>query len=652
MDISERFSAFYSTELVKDVSMPSRLSSRYDLKACLTTADNKEVYLITSRTSGEQFVLRRLSADQGDLNRAEYELLHTLNHPQIPKAAELFEEDGYSYFIRSYIPGASLYQWVKTRGLASEREAVRIIAALCDILSYLHTQKPALIHRDIKPQNVILDPDGTVFLIDFDISRKFDPEAVKDTMFMGTSATAPPEQYGYGQTDARSDIYSLGVLLIFLCTGRYERTALAQMPPRLGKIAETCTQFAPRDRYASAAGLKKALFAHKYGALLKIAVCAVAVCAIVGAFYIGRLSSGSTTDGYQAFTATDMDAPAETASRQTSVADDGTVSFASAEIEVLVRKKLEKQPDEPVALSELQSITELSIVGVSSEDVSGPIDFYSDQAYKNGEPITRGTIQTLSDLSLMKSLNNLTLIYQRIDDLSALRNLNLQNLTIIGNYVSDLSPLAQIKTLRYLNISNNPVADISALEGLDRLEALHMQQCNVADISVIENMPGLTALSLGQIPCLDLSPILKLQNLSFVEITGSSLQDAITVFSNPNIGELIAINCGIASLESLSAIPSLTSLELCNNDLVDLDGVQRYPRLKSLALRSTKINDLSPLKALTALEELDLRGVDVDLSPLLQMPSLKKIICSPDMQQRIDIIKDGAPFQIEISQLP
>ena len=155
--------------------------------------------------------------------------------------------------------------------MAAECEAVHIIVQLCDILTYLHTRQPAVIHRDIKPQNVILDPGGVLYLIDFDISRKFDPQAVKDTMFLGTLATAPPEQYGYGQTDARSDLYSLGVLLIYQCTGRYERAALAEMPPRLRKIAETCTQFAPKERYTSAIRLRRALLTHECSILLRIA---------------------------------------------------------------------------------------------------------------------------------------------------------------------------------------------------------------------------------------------------------------------------------------------------------------------------------------------------------------------------------------------
>ena len=649
MDIDEQFEVFYDAELTQNVSLPFRITSRYFISACLASSDRKEVYMLTSRTTKERVILRRLPG-QGEANHAEYTLLHGLGHPNIPKAIELFEEEGFSYFIRSYIHGASLHQWIAARGVAAEREAVHIIVQLCDILTYLHTRQPAVIHRDIKPQNLILDPDGVLYLIDFDISRKFDPQAAKDTMFMGTSATAPPEQYGYGQTDARSDLYSLGILLIFLCTGLYERAALAKMPARLRKIAETCTQFAPKERYTSAVQLKRALFTHKRSVLFRIAAVVAVVCTIVGAFYIGRMWENTTNYPASADAETSVMSAGDS-ERKTSVAEDGTVSFASSMIEELVREKLRKKTEEPVTLSDLQAITELIVVGDPSEHRSLPIDFINDQAYYKGELLTRGEIRTLSDLALMKSLNTLLLAYQRIDDLSPIKELPLRSLTVAGNYVSDLTPLAGMKTLRELNINNNPVIDLSPLKELQRLEALHIQQCGVKDIAVLAEIPSLTYVDVANTACSDYSPLISLPSLATIDISETGAQNAALVTDNPYILKLIAINCGIESLDGFGPMPNLNRLDLCNNGITDLTGIERYQNLKNLVIRNTQINDLSPLIGLPLLEELDLRGVDVDLSPLLNVPSLHKIICSPDMQSRIDMIKDEAAFEIEIMEL-
>lgn len=644
MDIVEQFAAYYGLELRQAVSLPERIAARYSLNACLASSDSKEIYLLASRETNEQVILRRLPPGQGETNQAEYSLLSSLDHPHIPQAVELFEEEGFSYLIRSYIEGVSLHQWIAARGVASEHEAIGILVRLCDLLTYLHTRRPPVIHRDIKPQNVIIAHDGTVFLIDFEIARKFDPLAVRDTIFMGTSATAPPEQYGYGQTDARSDIYSLGILLIFLCTGRFERAALTEMPPRLRKIAQTCTQFAPRDRYASTAQLKRALFAPKRGLLLRFAAVLVILCALAGAFYAGRLFEGRGAPAV-------LSALVGESGRQTAVAEDGTVSFADGVIEELVREKLGKGPGEPVRLSELQAITDLSVVGVPSEKRSLPIDFYQGQAYQNGKPIARGEIGTLSDLSLMKGLDNLILAYQRIEDISPLKELHLQTLLLVGNYVTDLTPLADMATLRHLNISNNPVVDIAPLGFLQRLQVLYIQQCNVTDISVLAKMPGLTAIDVSNIPCLDYSPLLALPLLSFVEISESSVQDVVLVSGNPAIQELVAIHSGITDLDQLKSTPDLIRLNLCHNDIEDLTGIERYQGLKSFAIRNIQADDLTPLTGLPALEELDLRGVKVDLLPLLRIPSLQKIICSPDMQPQIDRIKNEAKFEIEILEL-
>jgi len=646
--VTEQFEAFYGRELTKSTSLPLRITSRYSIEACLVSSDLKEIYLLALRESKEKVVLRRLPLDQSAVNHAEYSLLCNLDHSKIPKAIEFFEEGNFSYFIRSYMPGASLHQWIAVHGVASEREAVNITVQLCDILAYLHAQHPAVIHRDIKPQNVILDPSGTVYLIDFDISRKFDPAAVKDTIFMGTSATAPPEQYGYGQTDARSDLYSLGILLVFLCTGRYERTALPDMPPGLRKIAETCTQFAPRDRYASALQIKRALLARKRVWPKRIVAGAAVLCAIFGAFWIGRATAGDRSYPDSSVQAESSLVTAQEA-EATSVSEDGTVRFASDVIEGLVREKLGKTSEEPITASELATITELSVVGVPSENASMPVDFVGDQVYQNGKPVTRGEVQTLTDLSLMKGLETLVLVYQQIDDLSPIAALHLTSLTIIGNYVSDLTPLAGMVTLRNLDVGYNPIEDLSPLESLQRLETLHIEQCNATDLSVVESLSSLTTVNAAYIPCSDFSPLLALPLLSSVEITGSSAQDVAEVSSNQSIEELIAINCGLTSLEGFQFMPNLERLELSENQISDLSGIERYQNLNNLILQNNPVDDLSPLIALPALEELNLQGVDTDLSPLLSIASLEKVVCSSDMQSRIDRIKEDAAFEIEIA---
>ncbi len=162
----------------------------------------------------------------------------------------------------------------------------RICVQLCDILGYLHHREAPVIHRDVKPQNVIVRPDGRITLIDFDIARVHRGDRDTDTMFFGTLAYAPPEQYGFSQTDERADIYALGVLLRWLLTGSTRENPNVRVYGPLAKIIARCTAFAPKDRYSDAAQVKQALLRANPKAqtmrMLRLTLCAVLAAALLG----------------------------------------------------------------------------------------------------------------------------------------------------------------------------------------------------------------------------------------------------------------------------------------------------------------------------------------------------------------------------------
>ncbi|MDD2637131.1 MAG: serine/threonine-protein kinase, partial [Bacteroidales bacterium] len=143
----------------------------------------------------------------------------------------------------------------------SESDIITIGVQLCDILTYLHGHTPSIIHRDIKPQNIVIDHNGKFKLIDFGISRVYKKEAMADTVFVGTQEFSPPEQYGFSQTDCRSDIYSLGVVLCCMLTGRTDSGFAVKMIKnrQLYRVIRKCTAFAPKDRFADTQAVKKAL---------------------------------------------------------------------------------------------------------------------------------------------------------------------------------------------------------------------------------------------------------------------------------------------------------------------------------------------------------------------------------------------------------
>lgn len=200
----------------------------------------------------------------------ETELLKRFNHPNLPSIIDVIDGDGSFLIVMDYIEGNSLSKALENSGAQDQEDVIEWSKQLCDVLGYLHSRKPPIIYRDMKPANVMLKPDGNVSLIDFGTAREFKSSSVEDTTCLGTQGYAAPEQYGgHGQTDARTDIYCLGATMYHLVTGHnpstppYEMYPIRQWNPMLSsgfeEIILKCTQRNPEDRYQSCAELLYAL---------------------------------------------------------------------------------------------------------------------------------------------------------------------------------------------------------------------------------------------------------------------------------------------------------------------------------------------------------------------------------------------------------
>lgn len=182
----------------------------------------------------------------GTFSREAVNAIARINSPYIPRIYEVGED----CIISEYVDGTDLS---KTK--ISPKNVLGIALELCDALAELH--KNSVIHRDIKPSNIILCGDGHIKLIDFDAARIKKPAADKDTAFIGTDGFAPPEQFGFTQTDERSDIYSFGVTIKLLLGESYARSVYR-------RVVRKCTRFDPEQRYQSISAVKSALIRGKY----------------------------------------------------------------------------------------------------------------------------------------------------------------------------------------------------------------------------------------------------------------------------------------------------------------------------------------------------------------------------------------------------
>ena len=211
-----------------------------------------DVHLVQHVETGEIYIKKHASIECFPV----YDTLQKSAFPSVPEIIELIPDADSLTIIEEYIHGKNLEQILEKR-LFSEEETAHIIIDLCKILKPFHDHFPKIIHRDIKPSNLILEKHGHLYLIDFDAAKTYNPNKTKDTVLMGTVDYAAPEQYGFLQSDQRTDIYSIGILMNKMLTGSLPSETLAA--GRLGKIIQTCTALNPDDRYASCDQLAQAL---------------------------------------------------------------------------------------------------------------------------------------------------------------------------------------------------------------------------------------------------------------------------------------------------------------------------------------------------------------------------------------------------------
>ena len=225
-----------------------QLRTEFEVVRLLKESRRGSVELIRHRESARQFILRRFTG-----NGEVYRKLLDCSCRHLPLIYEATERSGENVVIEEYIEGDTL-DFLLKGGLCSPAETRQIIQHLCQALWVLHSM--AAVHRDVKPENIIIRGRDAI-LIDFDAARLHKPKAENDTQVLGTTGFAAPEQYGLSQSDARTDIYSLGVLINVMLTGEHPSKRLAE--GHMGRVVQRCTQVTPSKRYKNVLHMMEAL---------------------------------------------------------------------------------------------------------------------------------------------------------------------------------------------------------------------------------------------------------------------------------------------------------------------------------------------------------------------------------------------------------
>lgn len=255
------------------------LDNKYKILNKIGQGGMSTVYLAMNEKANKQWAIKEVRK-QGEENFGivkqalivETELLKTLKNKYLPAIADIIEDEDTLIIVMDYIEGRTLSDILEEQKTIAQDKAVHYAVQLCEVLSYLHSQDPPIIYRDLKPSNIMIKPDDTITLIDFGTARRYNSSNIADTTCLGTRGYAAPEQYEGAdsrQTDARTDIYNLGATLYHILTGRNPAKPPYEIKPirdwdvslssGLEKIVLKCTNKDPEKRFRNCVELKQAL---------------------------------------------------------------------------------------------------------------------------------------------------------------------------------------------------------------------------------------------------------------------------------------------------------------------------------------------------------------------------------------------------------
>lgn len=268
------------SDLARLLAVGQVLHDRYTVIEMAAQGGMSTIYRVTDRHLPGTWALKQMAPLQARPEdmvtiraqfRQEADILTRLRHPGIPRVTDFFSEGDVDYMVEEFVSGITLEHRLEAVGRLTEYEATRIAADLLDILGYLHANK--IVYRDMKPGNCMLTPEGSVVLVDFGIARLFSPGKSVDTVIVGTPGFASPEHYGRGQTDERSDIYSLGATLHQMLTGSdpadtpFSFTppaqAVAGLTTGISDLVMRALDLKPERRFPTATAMRSALLASR-----------------------------------------------------------------------------------------------------------------------------------------------------------------------------------------------------------------------------------------------------------------------------------------------------------------------------------------------------------------------------------------------------
>lgn len=629
--------------------LPEDMQEHWTVYECLKESEDSSTFLVKETVTGILCVLKWGRNRQAEFLRNEMEIMEKMADRKlsgIPKAYRIFEENGEVYLVREYIEGMSLAQMVLQKGGISEAEICRISRKICQTAEQFQNPDEPMIHRDIKPENIVVTPGGEVVFIDFGTMRSYKKDGSRDTFVVGTRGTAAPEQYGYTQTDQRTDVYAIGQTMLYMVSESYEMNQLSEcaVSRRMKKIIEKACSFEPDKRYGDAAQLRRAVEKCQANNRKKVYKKAGAVFGLIAAGYILAIFSpdGTVIENKRIETAE------QSAAEEQIQAE---IIFREELIEEAVRKELGLSKTDKITASMLENVRKLRIVG--KEILDDEDTFWGEGRHVDGKDSSfgsvRGNITDLSDLAQMVNLEELALCNQKIEDISGLKELPLKKLYLSKNMITDFSVLLNLIDMDTLCIMENPAENLSVIGECTGILRLNIQGMNLTDIDFLKNL---------SLDYLDMSNM-EVENNIFEPLTEMKKLDTLCMCDvNEAAAETLSQMSTLKALfmwgdstilENLKPLKGMTQLETLafTTQISSLEGIEQFPSLNFLSVSFSLVKDLSPVTGAKNLQVIDISNADIkNFEPLFGHSGLTEVHCTEEQKEEIMKIDSSPDFEI------
>lgn len=629
--------------------LPEDMQEHWTVYECLKESEDSSTFLVKETATGILCVLKWGRNRQTEFLRNEMEIMKKMADRKlsgIPKAYRIFEENGEVYLVREYIEGMSLAQMVLQKGGISEAEICRISRKICQTAEQFQNPDEPMIHRDIKPENIVVTPGGEVVFIDFGTMRSYKKDGSRDTFVVGTRGTAAPEQYGYTQTDQRTDVYAIGQTMLYMVSESYEMNQLSEcaVSRRMKKIIEKACSFEPDKRYGDAAQLRRAVEKCQANNRKKVYKKAGAVFGLIAAGYILAIFSpdGTVIENKRIETAE------QSAAEEQIQAE---ITFREELIEEAVRKELGLSKTDKITASMLENVRKLRIVG--KEILDDEDTFWGEGHHVDGKDSSfgsvRGNITDLSDLAQMVNLEELALCNQKIEDISGLKELPLKKLYLSKNMITDFSVLLNLIDMDTLCIMENPAENLSVIGECTGILRLNIQGMNLTDIDFLKNL---------SLDYLDMSNV-EVENNIFEPLTEMKKLDTLCMCDvNEAAAETLSQMSTLKALfmwgdstilENLKPLKGMTHLETLafTTQISSLEGIEQFPSLNFLSVSFSLVKDLSPVTGAKNLQVIDISNADIEnFEPLFGHSGLTEVHCTEEQKEEIMKIDSSPDFEI------